>query len=107
MAKKIGVRTITVVRKPRGNWLETGPAAAEARHDITGCVILPRSSYEAERGWVIVDGRQIIAPYGSDVVATDQVEIDGELWDVDGAPGDYENRRGAPKATMFYLKSVS
>ena len=46
----------------------------------------------------------IIAPYGADVLATDLVRVDGETWEVDGAPGDYESKRGKPKATIFYLK---
>ena len=64
-------------------------------------------SNEMGKGWVIVEGRMVVAPYGADVLATDKVRVDGELWDVDGAPGDYENRRGKGKATIFYLAKGS
>lgn len=104
MAKKIGSRTITVVRKAKVDRLSSAPAGAAPEHDVVGCVVLPRTSHEEERGWVVVEGRMIIAPYGADVLATDLVRVDGETWEVDGAPGDYENKRGKGKATILYLK---
>lgn len=102
MAKKIGSRTITVVRAAKVDRLST-ETAAPTEHDIEGCVVLPRTSFETDKGWVVVEGRQIIAPYGADVVAEDRVRVDDKLWDIDGEPGDYENRRGKGKATIFYL----
>lgn len=104
MAKKIGSRTITVVRKPKVDRLSTAPAGAPPEHDIEGCAVMPRTSHEEERGWVIVEGRMVVAPYGADVLATDLVRVDGETWEVDGEPGDYENKRGKGKATILYLK---
>lgn len=104
MAKKIGARTVTVIRKPRVDRLSSAPAGAGSEHDIEGCAVLPRSSNEEGKGWVIVEGRQVIAPFGADVLATDLVRVDGEVWEVDGAPGDYEDRRARGKATIFYLK---
>lgn len=106
MAKKIGTRTVTVVRKPKVDRLASAPTGAPPEHPITGCAVLPRTSHEEERGWVIVEGRMVVAPYGSDVLATDQVRVDGTTWDVDGEPGDYENKRGQGKATIFYLKRL-
>lgn len=106
MAKKIGSRTITVVRKPKVDRLSSAPAGSAPEHDVKGCAVLPRTSHEEERGWVVVEGRMILAPYGADVLASDLVKVDGETWEVDGAPGDYENRRGKGKATIFYLKKL-
>lgn len=103
MPRKIGARTVTVVRAQKVDRLEEPSGTPAPEHDITGCAVLPRVSHEEERGWVIVEGRTIIAPHGSDVLATDQVRVDGETWDVDGAPGDYEDRRARGKATIFYL----
>lgn len=105
MAKKIGSRTVTVVRAPKVDRLDDAPTGPPPEHDITGCVVLPRSSFEEGKGWVIVEGRQIIAPYGADVIADDKVRLepDGPLWDVDGEPGDYEDKRARGKATIFYL----
>ena len=104
MAKKIGSRTITVVRKPKVDRLGTAPGGTPPEHDVVGCAILPRTSHEEERGWVVVEGRMIIAPFGADVLADDLVRVDGVTWEVDGAPGPYENKRGQGKATIFYLK---
>lgn len=106
MVKKIGSRTVTVIRKPKVDRLSSAPTGPAPEHDVVGCAITPRASHEEERGWVIVDGRMVIAPYGADVLATDQVRIDGQTWDVDGEPGDYENKSGRGKATIFYLKKV-
>lgn len=105
MARKIGVRTIHVVRKPKVDRLsDASPAASE--HDIEGCVVLPRTSHEEDKGWVIIEGRQIIAPYDADILSGDQVDVDGKRWDVDGEPGRYEKKTGRGKATIFYLKRL-
>jgi hypothetical protein len=105
MAKKIGTRTITVIRRPKVDRLSTA-SGTPSEHAITGCAILPRTSHEEDKGWVIVEGRMVIAPFGADILADDQVRVDGVVWNVDGAPGDYENRRGRGKATMFYLERL-
>lgn len=106
MAKKLGSRTVIVVRKAKVDRLSSAPAGEAPEHPIEGCAVLPRTSHEEGRGWVIVEGRMVVAPFESDVLATDQVKVDGETWDVDGEPGDYENRRGRGKATIFYLKRL-
>lgn len=107
MAKKIGKRTIKVFRITKQDRLNTGAEPAEPTHEVKFCAVLPRSSFEQGKGWVTVEGYQVIAPYGADVLAADQVDIgDGTKWDVEGNPGDYEDRRMKGKATMFYLKKV-
>ncbi len=106
MAKKIGARTVTVIRKVKVDRLSSTPSGAPPEHDIDGCAVMPRTSHEEERGWVIVEGRMVVAPYGADVLATDQVRVDNEVWDVDGEPGDYEDKRARGKATIFYLKRL-
>lgn len=106
MPRKIGTRTVTVIRKPKTDRLATAPVGAPPEHDIKGCAVLPRTSHEEDRGWVIVEGRMVVAPYAADVLATDQVRVDGSVWEVDGEPGDYENKRGTGKATIFYLKRL-
>lgn len=104
MAKKIGERTVTVIREPKVDRLDDPAQGPAAEHDITGCAVLPRASTEEGKGWVILDGRMIIAPFNADVLATDRVRVDGVVWDVDGVPGDYEDKKARGKATIFYLK---
>lgn len=104
MAKKIGERTVTVVREPKVDRLSDPAQGPAAEHDVEGCAVIPRASNEEGKGWVNIEGWMVIAPYDSDVIATDKVRYDGKLWDVDGEPGDYENRRAKGKATIFYLK---
>jgi hypothetical protein len=106
MAKKPGRRTVVVIRATKRDKLDAKPTTPDPEHEVKGCAVLPRSSYEEERGWVIVEGRMVIAPYGADVLATDRVRIDGESWEVDGEPGDYEDRKARGKATIFYLKRL-
>ena len=38
------------------------------------------------------------------MLATDKVRVDGTVWEVDGVPGDYEDRDAKGKATIFYIK---
>lgn len=104
MAKKIGKRTVTVVRAPKVDRFDDA-STVPSEHDIEGCAVLPRASYEEGRGWVTVEGRQVIAPYGSDVTSDDKVRLEpgGPLWSVEGEPGDYENTKAKGKATIFYL----
>jgi hypothetical protein len=106
MAKNPGVDTITVIRKAKVDRLSSAPAGTPPEHDVTGCAILPRTSFEQGKGWVIVEGRQVIAPYGADVLATDQVRVEGLVWEVDGEPGRY-SKRGKGKACIFYLTRVT
>lgn len=103
MAKKIGTRTIVVVRKPKTDRLATPAPGTPPEHDIKGCLVMPRTSHEEGKGWVVVEGRMVVAPHGADILATDQVKVDGVTWNVDGEPGDYENKRGKGKATIVYL----
>ena len=105
MAKKIGSETITVIRKAKVDRL-SDDTATTSTHTIDGCVVLPRASHEEEKGWVIVEGKQVVAPFGSDILADDQVEHEGVVWDVDGAPGPYRKKNGVGKATIFYLKRL-
>jgi len=104
MAKKIGERTVTVIREPKVDRLDDPAQGPPAEHDIEGCAIAPRSAMEEGKGWIIVEGRMVVAPFDADVKGTDKVRVDGVVWEVDGEPGDYETKRGKGKATIFYLK---
>ena len=104
MAKKIGKRTVRVIREPKADRLKGDAQGPAPEHDIEGCVVLPRSTSEEGKGWVIIEGRTVIAPFGADVLGTDKVRVDGTVWEVDGVPGDYEDRDAKGKATIFYIK---
>lgn len=114
MAKKIGSETLTIIRQTKVDRLDPNPAPVAAEHDLPGCVVLPRlasgaqNTAEDNKGWTIVEGKMIIAPYGSDVLADDRVKLPGDPtpYEVDGAPGPYKNKRGRGKAVMFYLKRL-
>lgn len=112
MAKKIGSETVTVVRQAKVDRLSDDPAPVPPEHDVKGCVVLPRlasgaqNSAEDDKGWVIVEGKMVIAPFGSDVIADDKVRHDGITYEVDGQPGPYRNTRGRGKAVIFYLKRL-
>lgn len=105
MAKKIGVHTITVKRQAKIDRLSSAPATTPAEHPVPGCAILPKSTFEDGKGWVITDDMQVFAPFGSDVLAGDTVLLPGDAkpWNVDGNPGNYENKRGIGKAMIINL----
>lgn len=59
------------------------------RTAIPDAFTAPRESDEIQnrgRAGVIV-GLTLFAPYGTDLVYTDQVEVDGVLYDIEGEPG--------------------
>lgn len=89
-----GKETVTVVRKPKVDKLKpaSGPTA---EIEIEDCFVIPRGSYERDRGWVQVSGFTIWAPAGSPPVrADDLVRVRGELYSVEGEPGDFGRKRG-------------
>lgn len=73
--------TITILRDTPGGFDEYGDpiTSSTSRTDIAGCAIAPRYSNEPDtlgRNGVIV-GLTIFAPYGSDILFTDRIEING------------------------------
>lgn len=87
--------TVTVVRKPKVDKLKpaSGPTA---EIPVRRCFVLPRSNHEADSGWVQISGWTVIAPVGSDIRADDQVRVRGELYAVEGVPGEFPVRKGKP-----------
>lgn len=56
---------------------------------ITGAFTAPRTSFDADgrvRDGAVI-GLSLFAPDGSDIVRTDLIEVDGELWRIDGDVG--------------------
>jgi hypothetical protein len=87
---------------------------------MSGLIILPRQVEEEGRGWVTIEGWDIyILPSSrvkpdaeperayadGDILATDQIRVDGELWQVDGPPAGYD-KGTQRKATVVKVKKV-
>ncbi len=89
-------RAVTVVRNSAaGGYDENGDPTAGSSTSITvdGCLVAPRyeagETRERGRGGVIV-GLTVHAPLGADIRRTDQIEVDGQRFDVEGEPGKWE-----------------
>ena len=102
----IGSETVTVIRKPRRDRLDDSPGPAASEHDLEGCAVVPRASNEEGKGWVNTEGFMVAAPFGSDITEDDQVRVRGKVYDVDGVPGQFVNKRGKGKAVIVNLKRL-
>lgn len=60
---------------------------------LDGCIVAPRTSVDVvERGRQgVVVGLTLYAPFGTDLVHTDRVKVDGVLYDLDGEPGPWKS----------------
>lgn len=72
-----------------GDPIETVPT----RREICDAFTAPRVSSDiTDRGRAgVIVGLSLFAPYGTDLLHTDQVEVDGVLYDVDGEAGQWKN----------------
>jgi hypothetical protein len=71
--------------------------------EIRGCLVVPRESQDFEqRGRVVLSGFMIKAPRTATVLATDEIMVRGEIYQVDGAVGDFRR-----KGKLFYVKRPS
>jgi hypothetical protein len=83
------MRSVVVVRRPTTNdrYGDEQPTTAQPRRiTLTGCTVSPRFSNdlsEPGRQGALV-GLSVMAPSTANVLATDQIEVDGELFDIDG-----------------------
>jgi hypothetical protein len=90
----------TVVRVRGAGYDDNGDpiAGTPTRTTIAGCTIAPRSQFGGASSDISGRGRQgvlvgltLYAPYGTDIVHTDQLEVDGDLFEVDGEVGPWKN----------------
>lgn len=115
-----GARTATRVRTAKIDKLSRTPAAAAAELPMSGLIILPRQQEEEGRGWVTIEGFDVyilpssrVKPDGEparayadgDILASDQLRIDGTLWQVDGPPAGYD-KGTTRKATLVKVMKV-
>lgn len=63
------------------------------RLTLDNCAVAPRSSSDiTERGRQgVIVGLSLFAPYGSDVIHSDLLEVDGVLYEVDGEAGPWKS----------------
>ena len=85
--------TVTVVRSDANDVYGDPAETPPTRTRLDGCAVAPRSSADVnDRGRQgVVVGLTLFAPYGADIRHTDQLDVDGVLYDVDGEPGSWSN----------------
>lgn len=89
--------TVTIVRKSPGGTDTYGDpiAGTVTRIDIPLCGVAPRTSTEpTERGRQgVIVGKSVYLPDNASTIPlfTDQLEIAGVLYDIEGEPGDWTN----------------
>ena len=99
----------TVVRCRPGGVDRFGDKGAEVRTEMAGA-FAPASSSEdlVTRGDTVTTTATLYLPYGSDVVATDVIEISGRRWHVDGEPAQWSSPLTGRRAVCSVpLKAVS
>lgn len=72
------------------------------RFELDGAFVAPRTSDALDhdgRSGVIV-GLTLYLPYGTDLVYTDQVEVDGVVYEIKGEPGSWSHPRTGWEAGM-------
>lgn len=85
-----------------------GARTAPDETAIPACHFIPRTSSEQTDGQdTVIIGLTLIAPGGTDLLATDEIrrELDGTVWKVVGAPGDYR-KGGRSRAVIAALERV-
>lgn len=71
--------------------------------EIRGCLVVPRESQDFEqRGRVVLAGFMIKAPASATILETDELEVRGQIYQVDGAVGDFRR-----KGKLLYCKRPS
>jgi len=100
--------TETVVRlRSSGTPPRHGAPAPVAETVITRCILIPRTSSEdQERADTVIVGYTLVAPPGTDLVATDRVRARGVMWEIDGEPGDYRSLSGVRRQLIAALRRV-
>lgn len=83
------------LRKDPGSIDEYGDPveSTESRVLLDGAGVAPRASEDISdqgRQGVIV-GLSLYLPFGTDLLHTDQVEVDGTVYDIEGEPGSWKS----------------
>lgn len=101
-----GAETVVVLRST-GTPGRHGAPAPVVETEVRRCALIPRTSSEETDGAdTVVVGYTLVAPPGTDLLATDRVRARGVMWEIDGEPGDYRNLRGVPRQVIAALRRV-
>ena len=97
MLPKFCRHTVTVYRAPlkeaRGSTVRDWENATT--HEVAGCSVQPSSTASNfEREEQVTDRWQLFAPPNSDIQTGDRVEFDGTIYEIDGAPYQWESATG-------------
>lgn len=81
-------QTFTVVKRtPSGTDVYGNTVYSETRTSVRGCAAWPQAESETQGGRdTSTVGEYALFPPGTDIDARDAVEINGQLWEVDGSP---------------------
>jgi hypothetical protein len=91
--------TIVIVRPgpPTQDSYGNDVAGPPAEIEVVGCAVAPRdgtgtaSNERLDARDTVITGLTLYAPYGTDIRATDQIRVNGELYEVDGQPGSFRS----------------
>lgn len=86
--------TITILRAgaPTQDDYGNDVPGADVEFDVQGCAVWPRTSSEDVRARLqVLEGLNVLAPYGTDVRPHDRIRVGGVLYDVDGDPGEWRS----------------
>lgn len=96
-----------VVRRPATTDRMGDYVPGEVVGTLRRCIIFPRSTTEdSGRGRVTIDGQTVWAPDPVAVVpdSADEVEVRGTIYQIEGAVGDWRNKRGKRLGLMFEVR---
>lgn len=101
----------TVIRHRTGTVTLRGSEVPDWEHEleplsIGGCSVQPASTSLSEDGRIlgITDGWTAYLPSGSDVLAGDRIEFDGNLYEINGEPRTWQSATGQVNHMMLNLR---
>lgn len=108
--------TVTIVRPgpPTRDAYNNDVPGTPMETEVSGCGVAPRDGTGAaaneltEARDTVISGLILYAPYGTDIRATDQVRVGGELYEVEGLPGGFRSPfTGSTGPVVAALKLVT
>jgi hypothetical protein len=87
-------KTVTVIRTPSQPLPTFGDVSSPpTRTDVNGCAVWPASTAEFVTGQDTVTwDLNCLLPFGTDVLSSDQVEVDGVIYQVVGRPQHWDSQ---------------